>query len=441
MSKNRKLFTIVSLVLVFVVMLSFSAVQYSRAEKYKTTTESSYVRAFYDLVQNVTDVETSLSKAVLASDSYQLVKIATELSHQSAFAISNLGQIPLESEPLEKTSRFLSQVGDFTYSLALKHADGSPIEESETESIKNLQKYAASLSEALNDIKEKLGSGELTFEQASGEKLSMLSESFNNIESKNFNNYPSLIYDGPFSEHVNTMQSIMLASERTVSQEEALVIAMGYLFNNIEMAYVGQTDGKIPAYIFSGDSDKCHYYVEISKSGGKCVNILCSRSFGEPTIATEEAIAIAKNYLAKVGYKNMKESYYETSGGCVTANFAYEQNGVVMYPDLVKVKVALDTGEIAGFEAKGYLMNHRDVRTLSGVIISSAEATKHISKNFVIENVGLAVIPTEYGDEKYCYEIKGAYNNKNFLVYVNTQTGREEDILLLVHSNNGVLTI
>ena len=39
--------------------------------------------------------------------------------------------------------------------------------------------------------------------------------------------------------------------------------------------------------------------------------------------------------------------------------FVPVKGGVRIYPDLVKVSVALDNGEIVGFEAMGYLMAHQ----------------------------------------------------------------------------------
>ncbi len=55
----------------------------------------------------------------------------------------------------------------------------------------------------------------------------------------------------------------------------------------------------------------------------------------------------------------MKETYYLKQGGAVTINYAYEQN-VIVYPDLIKLKIALDNGEILGIETTGYLNNHTE---------------------------------------------------------------------------------
>lgn len=79
--------------------------------------------------------------------------------------------------------------------------------------------------------------------------------------------------------------------------------------------------------------------------------------------------------MAQKGFKNMKETYYLKKQGIVTINYAYEQNGVIMYPDLIKLKVALDNGEVLGIETTGYLNSHEE-RKLPQVKISKEEAKK-----------------------------------------------------------------
>ena len=65
-----------------------------------------------------------------------------------------------------------------------------------------------------------------------------------------------------------------------------------------------------------------------------------------------------KEFLNNHGFKDMKETYYLKQDGIVTINYAYTQNNVVIYSDLIKVKIALDNGEVLGIETTGYLNNH-----------------------------------------------------------------------------------
>jgi len=136
----------------------------------------------------------------------------------------------------------------------------------------------------------------------------------------------------------------------------------------------------------------------------------------------------------------MEESYYMIEGNSVTINFAYTQNGVICYPDLIKVKVALDNGEILGMEAQGYLNSHT-VREFSTPKIDVNEARKLVNQNVQITSERLALIPTDWSTEILAYEFKGRVDDRNFIVYVNADNGKEEDVFLLIESENGILAI
>ena len=69
----------------------------------------------------------------------------------------------------------------------------------------------------------------------------------------------------------------------------------------------------------------------------------------------EVADNIGKKYLSNIGFKNMHQTYYTKRENILTVNYAYKQDDVIIYADLIKVKIALDDGEILGVETKGYL--------------------------------------------------------------------------------------
>ena len=63
-----------------------------------------------------------------------------------------------------------------------------------------------------------------------------------------------------------------------------------------------------------------------------------------------------------------------------------------------------------------------------------------INKNLEITSERLAIIPTEYDTEIYCWEFQGKIQDNEFLVYINANTGKEEDILVIINTPNGTLT-
>lgn len=135
----------------------------------------------------------------------------------------------------------------------------------------------------------------------------------------------------------------------------------------------------------------------------------------------------------------MAESYHINQGNVLTINFAPREHGVLCYPDLVKVSVALDTGSIMGFECHGWIMNHRE-RELSSAAVGEQAAAAVVSPDLSILSHQLALIPTGGEYEVLCHEFKcSTADGAHVIVYVNAATGNEEKILLLLEDETGTL--
>ena len=157
-------------------------------------------------------------------------------------------------------------------------------------------------------------------------------------------------------------------------------------------------------------------------------------------ISQEDANEIGKRFLREKGFPNMKATYFTKQGGIVTINYAYQEQDVVIYSDLIKVKVALDNGEVLGLETTGYLNSHYE-RNLNEIKVSKEKAREFLNNDLEIISEGLAMIPTEYQTELLCWEFKGKVEEREFLVYINVETGKEEDVLLILDTPNGTLTV
>ena len=163
------------------------------------------------------------------------------------------------------------------------------------------------------------------------------------------------------------------------------------------------------------------------------------RDISGENLTEQEAIEMGKEYLSSKGFENMQETYTLKNSGFITVNYAYKSGDIIVYPDLIKVKIALDNGEVIGIETTGYLNNHYN-RKITTPVVSKEDATKNISKNVQCEVKGLAIIPTEFNTEILCYEIKGKVNDIEFLTYINAENGKEEDTLILINTESGTLT-
>lgn len=438
------IYTLLGVALIGALIWAFSMNKSVRA--YETYTENSYNRAFHEMVSYIEDIDSLLAKAQLANDPADLASMSSDIFRKSTGAKACLGQLPTAKVNLSNTAKFLSQAGDYTYVLSQNMINGEAISQEEYDNLAALNDHASKLRESLVAIQTKIYDGEIklsdineneqgTVQAASGDVLADLE----NVE-KSFDEYPSLIYDGPFSEHIENQQSVMLANEAEVSREEALAVAQEFLgIRGLEFSYASENTA-IDTYVFGKSTSEGRLSISITKRGGRVLYFINNVNVEQENIDASAATERAMEFLKRHGYENMTSSYYDKSGGIATMNFAAMQGDVVCYSDLIKVSVALDTGEIVGMEAKGYLMNHRE-RDAVVPVMGKDEARARVSPSLEVEHSGLAIIPKDSLEEVLCYEFKGSFNGRNFIVYINADNGREEKILLLIEGENGVLTV
>lgn len=450
---NLKKNYIYGILIILIIAIILLAVFLNKQKKeYAIMAENQYNLAFYELVDYMDDVENYLAKSIISSSAENGAKTLMHVWREANLAQVYLAQLPISSNELSNTSKFLNQVSEYSYSLGTKCINKKDITEEEMSNLEELYNYSKDLKATLNQLLNDMGNNTITWKEltkdantAFAQQVDNLSAtSFSNLD-ENFGEYEGLIYDGAYSEHIENAERKGLVGDE-ISEEEAQKIAKEFVSED-RIAEINSNglieNGNIAVYEFAikiknGDNNN-PLNIAISKIGGHVVLMNYNRQVVEEKISQEEANKIGQEFLSARGIENMKATYYLKQGGAVTVNYAYEQDEVVIYPDLIKVKIALDNGEILGMETTGYLNNH-EVRNIPQVKISEQEARKKLNKNLEITSSGLAIIPTQWRTEIFCYEFKGKVNDTDFLVYINAETGAEENILVIIDTPNGILT-
>ena len=427
---------------VILVLGIFSIVQTVRAQKYEREALVTKQMALLSLEECLNNISTNLEKTIYVSTPTMLSELGADLWREASAAKTSLSILPAEDISLSNTYKFLSQIGEFVMSLQRKSAMGQELTNTEREQLKELNNYCTSLNEQVSKMCFDLQNGSFSFEDYNSTlpqentDLNTLSKSLDDAEQA-ITDLPSLIYDGPFSDHIDQGEPRFLEGLEEVSENQALEIAKTVCLAESEsLEYAYDENGDIPCYVFQGDD--CT--VAITKIGGKPLYMINSGFAGEIQLEYKEAIENARRYLTKIGYNNMRESYYFTDDGICTVNFAATKDDIILYPDLIKVSVNLSNGEIMSFDATGYIYNHQERDTLKANI-NRAQAEATLNGYLEIIDTQLCVIPTDWQTEKYCYEIHCKTDEEQeLLVYVDCETGEEDNILILLYSDGGVLT-
>ena len=411
----------------------------------KLTLAAAQERALTQLCEYFDQLETDLTKAVYAGSASMLARLANDLSTNAVGAKTSLSALDAGETQLFNLYKFLSQVSNYTESLHQKVERGETLTEDERVMLRKLQNYAAGLSNQFDYMAELLHAGYFSFESLNRElkeadsgsetMVSYLS-AVGDAEDK-MADFPTLIYDGPFSDHIMNKKSALLAGARETTLSEAKAAAAAAMGAEARTVFSdGASAGKRAAYHFHSDTVRA----AVTIRGGYVSYVLSDARAGEEKLTGADAVNRAAAYLNELGYRDMTSTYFSSSDGVCTVNFAYRQADYICYPDLIKVSVSLSGGGIVAMDASDYLMNHV-VRAVPEPAITAEQAAEGLGDRLSVLHVKKAVIPTEEGGEKFCYEcLCEDDTGRQVLVYVDTVTGEEDDILILLYADGGTLT-
>lgn len=421
----------------------------------ETALNNKYQRSFYGLLENVQNMEVLLSKSLVARGPEQDGRIFMELWQRSNAAQADLSQLPLTEVQVNRTAKFLTQVGDYSHSLLTHVAGGGEKTKEQWDTLNRLYRQSADLNSELHSIEASIAGGKLYLGELTGAAgrriqrrgVQLADGQFQTVE-RHMQSFPTLVYDGPFSDHLEKTTARGLSGGK-IDAARARSVAVQALSANPHTDYVvqrvTQSRGKIPFYRVEIAARPARggegVSVAVSNQGGHLLWLADSRSPGRAVWSIPRARAAALGYLKEHGFGAMKPVYYEKRQGLAVFNFAATQNNVVLYPDQVKVTVALDNGQVTGLEATDYWLNHRP-RDLPRPALSREAARSRLSPRLQrVSGGSLVLIPTPAGGEKLAYEFRGELGADSFLIYIDALDGREDQVLRLVRSGEGVLTL
>ncbi|WP_026477141.1 germination protein YpeB [Alkaliphilus transvaalensis] len=426
--------------------------QYTQKVDYHTYLDLQFQRQFYELIGHVENAQVDLSKAMVSGSNIDIAQYLNDVVKQSYMAQEKLTQLPFNHGAIRTTEKFLSQLGDYATAMVNKSLEGIVLEENEMSTLEELHTYANYLSQQLIELQQQVVSGGVNFgdlRKEGNRRLALVDsqmEDLNliNIEER-MQDYPELIYDGPFSEHLKDVRPRLQGN--TVNEGEAIRIVTEEFkeFNLANARVIGRIDNApIEGYYIrgerNGDANGRGVSAAVSRTGGKIIWYLDPRDIGESQLGREEAIERAEEFLKQKGYEDMVATYAMAYEGEMVVNFAYQQEDVTVYTDLIKVKVALDNGDIIGLETEGFLINHHD-RDIPEPQISKEAAQERLSSGVEVETVKLALIPTAGNKEILCYEFKVKFGADHYLIYIDADNGQQRRVLLLIEGEDGTLTI
>ena len=399
------------------------------SEKYQARLREIYDGAVLSALRQMEDVELMLNKALLSGDPAALRRYLGRAGAGAAQVQRSISLLPLDHAATRGAVKFANQVTDYTNVLL----GAGEMTDADAEQLTRLAAACADCTRALQEARAGLSDravkGEDSFYAASDAEAPAYDSGVS---------YPTLIYDGPFSDAADPGPARGLG-QKTVTREEALALAREFLGADAEASPGADMGGSIPCWGVTLRMGDLTLEAAVTKTGGKILWMTPDSADFERKMSLEQCRDSAVAFLSLRGFEGMESTYFQVYGGLAVISFAATQGDTLLYPDQIKVQLRMDTAQVVGIEARNYWQNHRPRGALVSTL-TEEEARQYVNPRLAAGDGRLCLIPTD-GGEKLCWEFRGSFGGQDYLSYINARDGRQEELLQVVESDTGIETV
>lgn len=421
------------------------ALEAQRAERAERMLEEIYQSALLETAEQTQALSLALEKLLVTGDAAQGTRMLQRVSRLAEDVRRNLTLLPLSHEAMAPTLIFANQLAEYAAVLLPELVQQRRLSAEDRSQLEELLTGCTQLGSRLALARHAMERGGLTLLSAEGafsaepsvvrRPLEALGDADHGMQ------YPTLVYDGAFSDARQTGHPRGLPEE-TVTQAQALEIARAFVGEDRVLAVraAPAVTGAMAAWGVTVETKDVRLNLEITQQGGKPLWMMPETAGFAATISPEACQARAADFLRQHGFDAMEATFRQQYGdGLLLVCFAAVQGDWLLYPDLVKVQVRMDTGEVVGLEAHGYWQNH-EPRALPAPGLTAEQAQAHLPEGVALtSSPRLCVIP-QGGTERLCYECRIRRGEGEYLLYLDADTGQEAELLKLISTAEGVLT-
>lgn len=433
-------------ILLCAVLLGGGAVlahQSGRIASLEAAMEEVYRSALNEATEEMQSLSIDMEKALVSADPAQLVLLAHNISRSAGDIQRHLADLPLSHAAMAPTLSFANQLSDYAASLLPVLATDGALPADDLAQLEDRLALCSQLSGQLMLARQSMAEQSLSLLSESNVFSADNASSLRPIEALGDKdhgmNYPALIYDGPFSDgrHDGAPRGL---PQGEITEGEAHAIARDFVGADrvVSLATAPGTSGQIPAYGVTVQTADVQLNLEVTRQGGKILWMMPETASFQESQSVQACREAAVAFLASRGFGEMEATHHQVYDGLCVVNFAAVQDGVLLYPDLVKVQVRMDTAQIVGLEAHNYWVNHIP-RSLPQPALTLEEARERLSAAVEVASSRLCVIP-DAATEVLCYEFSVRHADASYLIYIDAETGREVQLLKIIPLDSGLLT-
>ncbi len=398
--------------------------------------ENQYQRAFHNLSYNLDQVHNELGKALaLSADSHQFQrKSLISVWRMTNLAQSDVNQLPLTLMPFNRTEDFLSKMADFAYRTSIRDLVKEPLTKDEMQTLNELYAYSKKTASEVRSMQAKVLQDNLRWMDvevalASEEEVkdNTIVDGFRTVDDQ-VNAYEDINW-GPSTTAIFEQRSFKALAGKPVSEEEIKRKARQFFKLAADTELTVTENGKgteYASYSVVAGGDESHLSADYTKKGGSLIWFMNTRPVESKQLSVEQARDKAQAFLREHGFGEMQAVAYDTYNHSASLTMVAVRDGVLIYPEKLTVRVALDTGEVVGLHAADYMYSQKEDRKIDKPKLSEAEARKSLNPSFELQTSNVALIENEVKQEVLCYEFTGRINGNRYRIYLNAENGMEE---------------
>ncbi|MGE7184773.1 germination protein YpeB [Peribacillus sp. NPDC006672] len=408
--------------------------------------ENTYQRAFHDLSYQVDLLHDKVGGTLAMNSRHSLSPALTDVWRITSEAQSDVGQLPLTLLPFNKTEEFLSKIAEFSYKTAVRDLEKEPLNDQEYSTLQSLYTQAGDIQDELRKVqylvlKNNLRWMDVEMALASGKENSdnTIIDGLKTVEKKVSGYGQANEMNPTFTTAQQRDENFKNLQGATITKQEAIATAKSYAHSkgknlkvNVEENGKGSDYGFYSVSILDKDTDT-ELNMDLTKKGGYPIWYINNRDVNKTNIDLNQANNKAVDFLKEHDFSSLELFESAQYDNIALLNFVSSEKGVKIYPDSVKVKIALDDGSVIGFSADEYLKSHK-TREIGNPKISEKEAKEKINLNVKIMDEGKALIINDIGEEVLCYEFLGTIKEDTYRIFINADTGQEEKVEKLKNS-------
>ncbi|QMV44352.1 germination protein YpeB [Cohnella cholangitidis] len=401
--------------------------------------ENQYQRAFHDLSHHMGRLHDQLGQTLAVSSSSQGMqrKGLVNVWRLTSQAQNEINQLPLALLPFNKAEEFLSRISSFAYRTAVRDLSKQPLTPAEMKTMKSLYKTAESVNLELGKVQDAVISDHLRWMDV---EVAMASENnphdntiidgFKAMD-KQMGAYPEADW-GPSAMSADRKLSAAGLEGNEMSKEEIWKKALDFLGPQAEGADAKVTeDGSktdLPSYSVSVKGHEgVNIQLDYTRKGGHLLWFMNPREVQTRKLNFDTARNKGSQFLVRHDYKQMTPITYDEYDHVAVFTYVHTIDGVKIYPDKVTVRVALDNGEVVGLQASDHVFAEK-LLAPGKPKLTKEQAQKGLNPDFRIEDYSLAVVENDMRKSVLCHEFLGKINDHRYRIFMNAETGEEENI-------------